>query len=318
MYEDLFVAKFRPQTLNEILLPQRIKDEIGDGEVKQNYLFYGTQGTGKTSLARILAKDHPTLYLNVSDESGVDIIRTKITDFCSSISVMDNREAIKIVILDELDGASDQYYKALRGTIEKFETTARFIATCNFKNKLPDAIVSRFGGGISFDYVSKEEEKEILIAYIKRVMGMMKSMGIKISQDAAIEFVKRNFPDMRMIVAKIQSFYNKGIKEIKTEDIKTLNYVFDDIFKICLSAPNTLENYKFLMSNYASKVDDVLSSLGNELPDYIKDNAPTKVGLIAPIIIEVADHQSKRNQVIDPAILMLSCVFKIQLILNKA
>jgi len=78
-----------------------------------------------------------------------------------------------------------------------------------------------------------------------------------------------------------------------------------------------MENYKFLISNYASKVDNVLSSLGNELPDYIKDNAPQKINLIAPIIIEVADHQSKRNNVIDPAILMLSCVYKIQLILNK-
>lgn len=317
MYDNLFVAKFRPKTLDEILLPRRIKDEIGDGVIKQNLLFYGSAGSGKTSLARILAKDYPTLYINVSDESSVEIVRTKITDFCSTISVLDNKEMIKVVILDELDGASEQFYKALRGTIEKFETMARFIGTCNFINKLPNPIISRFVGGISFDFVSKEEEKEILVLYIKRTIQMLKQIGIKVSQEAAIEFVKRNFPDFRMIVGKIQSFYDKGIKEINIEDIKTLNYTFNDVFDICLKEANPLENYKFVMSNYISRVDDVLSSLGKELPNYIREHKPEKISLIAPIIIEVAEHQAKRNFVIDPVILLLSAVFKIQMILNK-
>ena len=314
--QQLFTERFRPKTLDQILLPKRIKDEFGDGTLKQNHLLYGSAGTGKTSVSWILAKDKPTLYINVSDESSVDIVRTKITDFCSTISVLDNAEQTKIVILDELDGASEQFYKALRGTIEKFADQARFIGTCNYINKIPDAIVSRFAGGISFDYIDKKEEKEILISYIKRTLQIFKLIGIEISKDAAIEFVKRNFPDMRKIVAKIQSFHDKGIKKIELEDIKTLNYTFSDIFELLLNKPDPIKNYQMLMSAYSMKVDEVLASLGTEFPAYIREHKPEKNKAIPGIIIEIANYQAQRTLVIDPSISMLACVFKIQNILH--
>lgn len=316
MMNALFTERFRPKTLNQIILPKRIRDELGTGDLSKNYLFYGTQGTGKTSLAKILATDRPTLYINVSDESSVDIVRTKIHDFCSTISVLDNSERLKVVILDELDGASDQFYKALRGTIEKFAAQARFIGTCNYINKVPDAITSRFGGGISFDYVSKEEEKEIKIAYIKRCLQIFKKLEIEISSDAVVEFVKRNFPDFRLMVDKIQSFHDKKIKKIEIEDIKTLNYTFSDVFDLLLNKVDPVENYKMLMSNYAMKVDEVLASLGTELPTYLREHKPEKIKFIPGIIIEVAAHQAQRTQVIDPAVSMLSCAYKIQNIIN--
>ena len=99
------------------------------GEALDHILFHGPPGLGKTSLAKVLAKNYPTLYINVSDESSVETIRVKINDFCSTISVLDGKSSKKIVVLDEFDGASDQFYKALRGTIEKFAGNARFIAT---------------------------------------------------------------------------------------------------------------------------------------------------------------------------------------------
>jgi len=318
MLHKLFTGRFRPQTLEDIILPERIRKEIGDGSLKQNYLLYGTPGIGKTSLAKILAKDFPMLYINVSDESSVDTIRTKITDWCSTISVLDGKESVKVTILDECDGASDQFYKALRATIEKFTENGncRFIATCNFINKVPEPIQDRFAC-INFNPVSKEEEKELMVKYIKRTMGLMKAVGITISQEAAVEFVKRNFPSMRSIVSKTQSFYDKGIKEIALEDIKILNYSFDDIFKLIMTNTDPYANYVLLMGQYVNKVDDVLASLGMEFPEYVREFYPEKISKLPQILVEIANYQAQRVHVIDPAISMLACIMRLQMIVNQ-
>lgn len=316
MINQLFTEKFRPKSLKEIILPQRIREELGDGELHQNYLFYSTPGTGKTSLAKILAGDRSTLYINVSDRSSVDTIRSEITDFCSSISVFNGKENIKVVILDEMDGASDQFYKALRATVERFADTARFIGTCNYITKVPDAIQSRFNC-ISFDYVSKDEEKQVMISYIKRTIHIFKAYKIEISQDAVIEFVKRNFPDMRSLMNKMQSYHLKGISKIEIDDIKTLNYTYNDIFNLILDNPNPQENYATIVGQYSTKVDDVLASLGTEFPVYIREHKPEAMVKLPMLIIEIANHQAQRTQVIDPVVTLLSCCFKLQQIIHK-
>jgi len=313
---QLFTERYRPKNLDQMILPSRIRTSIGQGELHQNYLFYGSPGLGKTSLAKVLAASYPYLYINVSDESSVDVIREKITNWCSTISLLDGAERFKVVILDEMDGASDQFYKALRATIEKFASTARFIGTCNYINKVPDPVQSRFTC-INFDFMSKEEEKEVMVEFIKRSWAIFKSAGIAIEKDAVIEFVKRNFPDMRSILNKIQTFVVQGVKTIEINDVKKLNYSFRDVFELVCKPGDSSENYKFLMTNYSSKVDEVLHSLGNELPDYLRDNAPTKTSKIPQILIKVAHYQSQRIHVIDPTISMLACVFEIQMIINS-
>ena len=315
MIQELFTEKYRPKTLEQMILPDRIRKSIGGGELHQNYLFYGSPGLGKTSLAKVLASNYPYLYINVSDESSVDVIRDKITNWCSTISLLDGAEKYKVVILDEMDGASDQFYKALRATIEKFASTARFIGTCNYINKVPEPVQSRFTC-LSFDFVTKEEEKEVMVEFIKRTWSILKNAGIVIEKDAVIEFVKRNFPDMRSILNKTQNFIIQGVKEIRVEDIKQLNYSFRDIFELCTKSGDAHENYKFLMTNYGSKVDEVLASLGSELPEYIRENHPAKVSKIPQIVIKTAHYQSQRVTVIDPAISMLAAVYECQMIFN--
>ena len=317
MIGELFTEKYRPKTLEQMILPERIRKSIGNGELAQNYLFYGSPGLGKTSLAKVMASSYPYLYINVSDESSVDVIREKITNWCSTISLLDGAEKYKVVILDEMDGASDQFYKALRATIEKFASTARFIGTCNYINKVPEPVQSRFTC-ISFDFVNKDEEKEVMVEFIKRTWGILKSAEISIEKEAVIEFVKRNFPDMRSILNKTQNFIIQGVKEIRVEDIKQLNYSFRDIFElICSPKPDPTETYKFMMVNYGSKVDDVLASIGSELPEYITENRPEKVMKIPQVVIKSAYYQSQRVTVIDPAISMVAAVYECQLIMNS-
>jgi len=316
MVQELFTEKFRPKTLDHMILPKRIMDFVKGGELHQNVLFYGPPGLGKTSLAKVLTQKYPTLYINVSDESSVDVIRDRIKTWCSTSSVLDGKQSIKVVLLDEMDGASDQFYKALRATIEKFAHLARFVGTCNYINKVPAPIQSRFEL-VSFDFVTKEEESEVFNKVAARSLGIIKRAGITIDKPALIEFIKRNFPDMRKILNKIQSWYIQGITEIKLEDIRQLNYSYSDIFQLACGKPNAYENYKFLVANYSSKVDEVLASMGTEFPEYIKENHTAQIGKLPLLIIEVAQHQAQRNHVIDPIITMLSLIFKSQTILNS-
>ena len=141
----LWEEKYRPQNLKELIVPQRIRNIFEKGVV-QSMLLYGTAGIGKTSAAKAICKQfgHNTLYLNMSETTGVDTIRETIMEFAMNQSVLHYDNPIKVVIMDEMDGMSGPAYAALRATMEKCSVNTRFIGTCNYIEKIPDPIQSRF------------------------------------------------------------------------------------------------------------------------------------------------------------------------------
>jgi len=325
--QDLLTEKLRPKRFEHLILTERVRTSLGNGKLMQNVLLYGSPGTGKTSAAKVLIQGAPSMYINVSDESSVDIIRTKITDFCSSMAIdfeeeenvnapkQDNGLPIKVIILDEVDGASDQFFKALRATIEKYAKNCRFIATCNYINKIPESIQSRFEC-ISFDFANRQEENEIREEWKKRIGHILGKIGIEADEEALTELVDRNFPDMRSILNKIQSFDIQGVKKITKDKVKELNWDFEDLYKLLSSKPNPIVNYEFIVSNYSSMVEDVMGKIGTEFILWIKEKQEDKIKFIPNILITTADHQSKRHLVIDPIVCLLSLCFQVQKILN--
>jgi replication factor C small subunit len=313
---QLFTEKYRPKNLEELILPGRVMNKFNDGLV-QNMLFAGSPGTGKTSCAKAIVNQFelPYLYINASTDTSVDVIRTKIIDFCSTVSIIDKAGMFKVVILDEVDGVSDQFFKALRATMEQFASNSRFIATCNYINKLPDPILSRFEV-INFDF-DKEEETELTKKYIKRVYEICKKEGMAIEKPALVEFVRRNFPDLRSTLNKLQGYKTQGNTNITVEDVKKFNSVYKDVFELVFNETDPAKNYQLLVSNYANKVDDVLQTLGEEFIEYIQQEKSTYIKFIPQIIVTVAKHQAQRVHVIDPVITMLSCVYEIQSIINS-
>ena len=313
---QLFTEKYRPQNLEELILPDRVMGKFKDGLV-QNMLFAGSPGTGKTSTAKAIVKQFklPYLYINASTDTSVDVIRTRIIDFCSTVSIMDAPGAFKVVILDEVDGVSDQFFKALRATMEQFASNSRFIATCNYINKVPDPVLSRFEV-INFDF-DKQEESELTKKYIKRVYHICKEEGLTIQKDALVEFVRRNFPDLRSTLNKLQGFKTQGTDNITVNDVKRFNSVFKDVFELIFKETDPAKNYQMLVSNYSNRVDDVLQSLGAEFIEYINQEQTQCSKHIPQVIITVAKHQAQRVHVIDPVITMLSCVYEIQSIINS-
>ena len=308
---QLFTEKYRPKNLEELILPDAVMNKFKDGLV-QNMLLAGSPGTGKTSTAKAIVNQFelPYLYINASTDTSVDVIRTRITDFCSTVSIMDTPGSFKVVILDEVDGVSDQFFKALRATMETFASNSRFIATCNYINKLPDPILSRFEV-INFDF-DKEEETELTKKYIRRVYDICKQEEMTIEKDALVEFVRRNFPDLRSTLNKLQGFKTQGTNNITVGDVKRFNSVYKDVFELIFNETDPAKNYQLLVSNYSNRVDDILQSLGEEFVEYIQQEQLQSVKHIPQIIISVAKHQQQRVHVIDPVITMLSCVYEIQ------
>jgi replication factor C small subunit len=291
-------------------------NKFKDGLV-QNMLFAGSPGTGKTSAAKAIVNQFelPYLYINASTDTSVDVIRTRITDFCSTVSIMDKPGTFKVVILDEIDGVSDQFFKALRATMETFASNSRFIATCNYINKLPDPILSRFEV-INFDF-DKDEESEMTKKYIKRIYNICSHEEMTIEKPALVEFVRRNFPDLRSTLNKLQGYKSQGTTHITEEAVKRFNSVYKDVFDLIFNETDPAKNYQLLVSNYASKTDDILQTLGDDFIEYIKQEKSQSVKHIPQIIVTVAKHQAQRVHVIDPVVTMLSCVYEIQTIVRE-
>jgi len=315
MIQALFTEKYRPKNLEDLILPERVMSKFENG-LTQNMLLAGSPGTGKTSTAKAIVNQFglPYLYINASTDTSVDVIRTRITDFCSTMSILDDQGKFKVVILDEVDGVSDQFFKALRATMEQFASNSRFIATCNYVNKIPDPILSRFEV-INFDF-DKAEENELTKKYIRRVYDICGKEGMTIEKPALVEFVKRNFPDLRTTLNKLQGYKTQGTQNITLDDVKKFNSVYKDMFDLIFNQMDPVVNYKYIVGEYSNRVDDVLQTLGQEFIEYIQTEKPQNARHIPQIAICVAEHQAQRTLVIDPVITLLACVYKIQTIVN--
>jgi replication factor C small subunit len=310
MIDSLLTEKLRPKELKHMILPERIKNAFANG-LQQNVLLTGSPGSGKTSLAKILSDKSPRLFINVSDESSVDTVREKITGFCSTISIMNEENATKIVVLDEFDGASDQFYKALRGTMEKFTKNTRFIATCNWINKVPDPMKSRFEVFI-FDPVSKEEEEDLKNQWMDRIVLILSKLGISIDEKGTQSFVKKYYPDMRSALNCIQRWQIQGINSINENRVSESSWDYEELYDLLFQKPDPIKSYQIIVGQYSNSVGEIMESLGREFIEWIREKKSEKSSVIPAVIILVAQHQAQRNQVIDPVVSLLSLFYSIQ------
>jgi DNA polymerase III delta prime subunit len=313
---NLFTEKFRPQKLEQLIAPERVRSQLRHGLV-QNLLLFGSAGTGKTSTLFILAKDHPYLYINASDQRGIDIIRDNVVPFCSSISLEEGKEKLKCIILDELDGATGEFFKALRAVMEKYAKSARFIASCNFLNKIPEPIWESRFLPISYDPINDQEREYLTGEYKKRVGAILQAAKISYSEEILTQFVNNDFPDLRALMNKIQSLHLRGVVELSAENMATSSD-FADLFHLCLQ-PSTkpYDNYKLIVNQFGSRIDESLTALGSDFPEYLKNMAPARLDKLPLVLIAIAEYQYQKSFVIDPLITLLAAVFRIQQILNS-
>ena len=210
--EFLWVERYRPQKLDDCILPEGLlktfKSIVKSGEM-QNMLLTGTAGLGKTTVARAMCNtlDLDYILINGSEDSGIDVLRTKIRQFASSVSLQS--KGPKVVILDEADYLNPSSTQpALRGFIEEFSNNCRFILTCNYKNRILEPLHSRCAV-IEFN-TSKKQLASLANAFLKRLEFILKKEGIQYEQAVIAELILRFAPDWRRVLNECQHYSVSG------------------------------------------------------------------------------------------------------------
>jgi len=199
--------------------------------------------------------------------------------------------------------------------MEKCAKNTRFIGTCNYLEKVPEPIQSRFQV-IDFNFTN-EEMKEIKIGQFKRVCEICSKEGLEITKEAALKLVQTYFPDFRSIVNHLQRYKLEGKVNITEDDVKDNISEYAELYDMVLTKDDPVENYKFVMKNYSNCVDDTISALGNPFVQYILKNRPNVVGKIPVIAILNAKYQMNLKQCIDPVIVLLANIYELQQEIQK-
>ena len=301
----IWVEKFRPSTIDELIVDEDIKSIVKDfakAEQIPNLLFVGSPGTGKTSLAKILVHDVLKcnyLYLNASDENGIDTIRTKVSNFSQTKS-FDGR--VKVVILDEADGITAQGQQALRNLMESYSGYTRFILTANFKHKIITPLQSR---------CQSLNLKPSLEQAVKRCYSILKQENVNLEEDQKkkfVELIKNHFPDLRKTINELQKNVVDGKLVIKytTIDNEFIKTIFDYIKtkKILDGRKYIIQNENVFQNDYQSLLKQMLEHVYTvEGIDEFKKKQ---------MIAIIANHLYQSVFVIDQEINAFSCWIQLE------
>ena len=313
----LLWEKWRPKTLEDIILLPRIKRQFENG-INQHYIFYGHYGTGKTSLARILigkyTKETPFLELNCSMDTSIDVLREEIQNFCKFTPMFESSSDIKYVFLDEFERVSAQFQDAFKAFIEKYNNNVRFIITTNHINKISDGLKSRIKT-INFDCIDVEEEKHLKIELYKRIQNtILPKEGREISKDNLVSIISKKFPDFRSILVEVQDFLETG--DINNGISNVSNKVKNDLYGFIYEDGDYESVYHFLMTNFGQeKIDSMIKLLGKPFIDWSIENKKNVEKLFECNYV-IADYSSKLEGNTDPIILGMTIIGKFRDILR--
>jgi len=211
MQHLLWTEAHRPKTIEECILPERLKkpfQEYVNSEKIPHLLLSGGAGVGKTTVAKAMCNqiDADYIMINGSDESGIDVFRTKIKNFASSMSFTGGR---KVIIIDEADYLNpNSTQPALRNAMEEFASNCSFIFTCNFKNRIIDPLHSRCA---VVDFTLKNDEKSKMAGqFFKRIQSILQSENVEYEDKVIAELIKKHFPDFRRILNELQRYSQFG------------------------------------------------------------------------------------------------------------
>ena len=292
----LLVEKYRPTTLEHYVGNENIKEVIqkylNQNDI-QNFIFYGGAGTGKTTLAKIIVKnlDCDFLYLNASDENGIDTIRDKVKGFASTASF----KGIKVVILDEADFITIQGQAALRNVIETFSRSTRFILTCNYIERIIDPIQSRC-------QVLKIVPPSKLDT-AKHTAWVLDQEEISYETDDIKSIVNQYYPDLRKMLNTIQSSTINSKLLLDKDVLVSSNYMLSIIKEL-----STSKNWKNIRQIIADSGVKDFEELYRFLFDNSSKYASDREGSVAIILNE---HLYQSNFRIDKEINIMSAISKI-------
>ena len=300
----LWVEKFRPKKISECVLTEDLKKTfqafVDDGHIP-NLLLTGGPGVGKTTVAKAMLEELGATYMmiNGSEESGIDVLRNKIKNFASTVSMDGNR---KFVILDEADYLNPQSTQpALRGFIEEFHKNCGFILTCNFKNRIIDPLHSRCSV-IEFRIPASEKPK-LAGEFFTRVQGILDGEGVQYQPKAVAGVVEKYFPDWRRVLNELQRYSISGMIDsgvlvnISETNMKDLNTFLKE------------KDFKSIRKWVANNLDNDPSRMYRKIYDSLYVDIQPQT--VPHLVLATADYSYKSAFVADQEINMLAFMIEV-------
>lgn len=304
MSEFLWTEKYRPKTVSECILPERLKkvfQEYVNSKTIPNLMLTGTAGVGKTTVAIAMCEEIGInyLFINSSEERGIDTLRNKIKNYASTVSLVGGR---KVIILDEADYITPEAQAGLRGAIEEFSANCTFIFTCNFKSRLIDALHSRCSV-IDFTLVNGERPKMAAL-FFKRLGEILTTENIEYDKQVLIKIVEKFFPDYRRTLNELQRYSGSGSIDAgmiaQITDVKNLS----DLIKN-LKEKNFGGMRKWVVVNSDIDPARIFRKIYDGLYEYMKPES------IPQAVVIIARYQYQSAFVADQEINLVACLTEI-------
>jgi DNA polymerase III delta prime subunit len=304
MDQFLWVEEYRPRDIESCVLPKTLKTSLQsfvDKETLPNLILSGGPGVGKTTAARAMLDQIGATYMfiNGSEESGIDVLRTKIKNFASTVSLEGGK---KYLILDEADYLNPQSTQpALRGFIEEFHKNCGFILTCNYKNRIIPALQSRCS---VIDFVIPSAEKPKLAqSFFNRVLQILDKNEIKYNEKVIVQLINTHFPDWRKVLNELQRYsvsgeidagilVNLGDKNVKDLMVMMKNKEFTNV-------------RKWVVDSLDNDSDKLFRAVYDNLYEYVDPSS------IPHVVVALGEYQFKAAFVADLEINMMACLTEI-------
>jgi len=303
MNDFLWVEKYRPQTIEDCILPTEVKTTfkgfLEQGEIP-NLLLSGTAGVGKTTIAKALCNELGADFyvINGSDEGRfLDTVRNQAKTFAATVSLT-SQSRHKILIIDEADNTTPDVQLLLRASIEEFQKNCRFIFTCNFKNKIIEPLHSRT---TVIDFNVRGKTKQSLAAqFFERCRDILTREEVRYNDKVVVQVIQKYFPDFRRTLNELQRYSSTG--SIDTGILATLGDAKIDSLTGYLKEKKFNEVKKWVTQNIDSDPQSIMRKLYDSLSSVME--GPN----VAAAVLIIAEYQYKSAFVVDQEINLLACL----------
>ena len=298
----LWVEKYRPHTIQDCILPDAMKatfQEYVNRKEVPNLLLSGTAGIGKTTVAKAMCDEIGIDYLviNGSDNRGISTIQVDVKNYATSMSFTGGK---KVVIIDEADNLTADAQKALRGIIEEVSINCSFIFTCNFKNRIMDAIHSRCS---VIDFKANGSKAKMATQFFKRVEHILETEGIEYDKEVVAAVITKHFPDNRRILNELQRYSVAG--RIDKGILASVSDVQINELVKSLKTKDFANCRKWVTSNLDNDPARIFRTLYDKLYEALQANS------VPPMVLILAKYQYQAAFVADAEINLIACLTEI-------